>query len=74
MKDKLYNNRVMKFLLEKYFDNNRKALAEATHKSEYTVEFWFRTKAKMVGDDTLELLLFKLNSKNKKIVIPEDIQ
>jgi hypothetical protein len=74
MKDKLYNNRVMKFLLEKYFDNNRKALAEATHKSESTVEFWFRTKAKMVGDDTLELLLFKLNSKNKKIVIPEEIK
>jgi hypothetical protein len=49
MKDKLYNNRVMKYLLVNYFNNNRVALAEATHKSESTVEYWFRTKAKMVG-------------------------
>lgn len=63
----------MKYLLETYFDNNRKSLAIATHKSESTVEFWFRTKPRLVNDDTLELLLFKLNEKNRKIVLPEHL-
>lgn len=73
MKDKFKNNRTMKYLLEHYFDNNRKQLAQAAHKSESAVEFWFRTKPKAVSDDTLELLLYKLNSNNKKIIIPSDI-
>lgn len=70
MNNKLSNNEAMKYLLQNYFDNNRKALAAAAFKSEATVESWFRTKAKAVSDDTLELLLFKLNKKNKKIKIP----
>ena len=70
MEEKFKNNRAMKFLLDNYFNGNRKELAKAAHKSESAVEFWFRTKPKAVGDDTLELLLYKLNKKNKKIVIP----
>jgi len=74
MEDKFKNNRVVKYLLETYFNNDRSALAKAARKSESTVEFWFRTKPKSVGDDTLELLLYKLVSTNKKIVIPKIIK
>lgn len=72
MTDKFKNNRVMKYLLKNHFNNDRAALAKACHKSESTVEFWFRTKPKAVGSDTLELLLFKLNPKNKKIALPDE--
>lgn len=74
MEDKFKNNRVVKYLLETYFNNDRSALAKAARKSESAVEFWFRTKPKAVGDDTLELLLFKLNNKNKKIVLPNEFK
>lgn len=74
MEDKFKNNRVVKYLLETYFNNDRSALAKAARKSESTVEFWFRNKPKAVGDDTLELLLFKLNKKNKKIVLPNEFK
>lgn len=70
----LNNNEAMKYLLENYFDKDRKALAAATFKSESTVESWFRVKAKAVGDDTLELLLFKLNKSNRKITLPVQIK
>lgn len=71
--DKFKNNKIMRYLLINYFDSDRKALAQATFKSESAVGIWFRTKANAVNDDTLELLLYKLNTENKKIVIPNDI-
>jgi len=71
--DKFKNNRAMKYLLEEYFDNDRKRLAAATHKSASTVEFWFRTKPKAVGLDTLELLLYKINKGNKKIELSDHL-
>ncbi|GIC77648.1 hypothetical protein [Moritella sp. F3] len=71
--DKFKNNRAMKYLLEEYFDNDRKRLAAATHKSASTVEFWFRTKPKAVGLDTLELLLYKIKKGNKKIDLPDHL-
>jgi hypothetical protein len=45
--------------------NKNKAIALPI-KSESTIESWVRVKAKAVADDTLELLLFKLN-KNKNL-------
>lgn len=72
MNEKFKNNRVMKYLLETYFNNDRASLARATHKSESAVEFWFRKKPKAVGNDTLELLLYKINKKNKKIILPDE--
>lgn len=70
--DKLLNNRIMKYLLEHYFNNDRDALAKATRKSPSTVEYWFRKKPRGVNDDTLELLLYKINSNNKPIPLPDD--
>ena len=72
MTDKFKNNRVMKMLLKDYFDGDRAKLATAAFKSESTVEYWFRSKPKAVGDDTLELLLYKLNPNNRKIKLPLD--
>lgn len=70
--DKFKNNRIMRYLLEQYFDNDREALARATRKSFSTVEYWFRKNPKGVNDDTLELLLYKLNSNNTPISLPDE--
>jgi hypothetical protein len=66
------NNRIMKYLLKHYFNDDRESLAKSCHKSEESVNSWFKTNCKHVQDDTVELLLYKLNKENKPISIKLD--
>lgn len=64
------NNDIVKEILYKLLNNDKKRLAEMLNKTEGTIRQLMKKDTKPVTDETYELLLYKLNESNIMVKLP----